>query len=115
MFFASVLHTLLHDLSPLWFIRQNVGVAFQEELSDLLLLKMLQAATRASTDKDKVAAFTHNTSSGFVRSGRSCDCGTSVLVVNVLLSCGLFVRPPRSSPTRCACLEICFISCVTVR
>ncbi|XP_037543328.1 HEAT repeat-containing protein 6 [Nematolebias whitei] len=33
---------------------QNVGVAFQEELSDLLLLKMLQAATRASTDKDKV-------------------------------------------------------------
>ncbi|XP_017273447.1 HEAT repeat-containing protein 6 [Kryptolebias marmoratus] len=33
---------------------QNVGVDFQEEISDMLLLKMLQAATRASTDKDKV-------------------------------------------------------------
>ncbi|KAF7206570.1 HEAT repeat-containing protein 6 [Nothobranchius furzeri] len=33
---------------------QSVGVDFQEELSDMLLLKMLQAATQASTDKDKV-------------------------------------------------------------
>ncbi|XP_043995712.1 HEAT repeat-containing protein 6 [Gambusia affinis] len=33
---------------------QNVGVDFQEELSDMLLLKMLQAATRASADRDKV-------------------------------------------------------------
>lgn len=31
-----------------------MGVDFQEELSDMLLLKMLQAATRASSDKDKV-------------------------------------------------------------
>lgn len=31
---------------------------FQEELSDMLLLKMLQAATRAAADKDKVSAFT---------------------------------------------------------
>ncbi|XP_007556397.2 HEAT repeat-containing protein 6 [Poecilia formosa] len=33
---------------------QNVGVDFQEELSDMLLLKMLQAATRAAADRDKV-------------------------------------------------------------
>uniref|UniRef100_A0A3Q3XLF3 HEAT repeat-containing protein 6 n=1 Tax=Mola mola TaxID=94237 RepID=A0A3Q3XLF3_MOLML len=32
----------------------NLGVDFQEELSDMLLLKMLQAATRGSADKDKV-------------------------------------------------------------
>lgn len=32
----------------------SVGVDFQEELSDMLLLKMLQAATRASADKDRV-------------------------------------------------------------
>ena len=30
---------------------------FQEELSDMLLLKMLQAATRGSADKDKVRAY----------------------------------------------------------
>lgn len=29
---------------------------FQEELSDTLLLRMLQAATRASADKDRVRA-----------------------------------------------------------
>ncbi|XP_041658159.1 HEAT repeat-containing protein 6 [Cheilinus undulatus] len=33
---------------------ESVGVDFQEELSDMLLLKMLQAATRASDDKDRV-------------------------------------------------------------
>ncbi|KAL6098627.1 heatr6 [Pungitius sinensis] len=33
---------------------ETVGVDFQEELSDMLLLKMLQAATRASADKDRV-------------------------------------------------------------
>ncbi|RVE63858.1 hypothetical protein OJAV_G00140570 [Oryzias javanicus] len=33
---------------------QSVGVDFQEEFSDMLLLKMLQAATRASSDKDRV-------------------------------------------------------------
>ncbi|XP_030294060.1 HEAT repeat-containing protein 6 isoform X1 [Sparus aurata] len=33
---------------------ESVGVDFQEELSDMLLLKMLQAATRASADKDRV-------------------------------------------------------------
>ncbi|KAM6907605.1 HEAT repeat-containing protein 6 [Xenentodon cancila] len=33
---------------------QSVGADFQEELSDMLLLKMLQAATRASADKDRV-------------------------------------------------------------
>ncbi|XP_061595748.1 HEAT repeat-containing protein 6 [Cololabis saira] len=33
---------------------QSVGVDFQEEFSDMLLLKMLQAATRASADKDRV-------------------------------------------------------------
>ncbi|XP_053188243.1 HEAT repeat-containing protein 6 [Scomber japonicus] len=33
---------------------ESVGVDFQEELSDMLLLKMLQAATRSSADKDKV-------------------------------------------------------------
>nr|XP_020454317.1 LOW QUALITY PROTEIN: HEAT repeat-containing protein 6 [Monopterus albus] len=33
---------------------ETVGVNFQEELSDMLLLKMLQAATRASADKDRV-------------------------------------------------------------
>uniref|UniRef100_A0A667Y1W1 HEAT repeat-containing protein 6 n=1 Tax=Myripristis murdjan TaxID=586833 RepID=A0A667Y1W1_9TELE len=31
-----------------------VGVDFQEELSDMLILKMLQAATRGSADKDRV-------------------------------------------------------------
>ncbi|KAK9536626.1 hypothetical protein VZT92_006393 [Zoarces viviparus] len=35
---------------------ESVGVDFQEELSDMLLLKMLQAATRASADKDRVKA-----------------------------------------------------------
>ena len=40
------------------FISESVGVDFQEELSDMLLLKMLQAATRASDDKDIVSAFT---------------------------------------------------------
>lgn len=40
------------------FIRETVGVDFQEELSDMLLLKMLQAATRASADKDRVGAVT---------------------------------------------------------
>lgn len=34
--------------------RVSVGVDFQEELSDMLLLKMLQAATQASADKDRV-------------------------------------------------------------
>lgn len=29
----------------------------QEELSDMLLLKMLQAATRGTTDNDRVRAF----------------------------------------------------------
>ncbi|KAK2828642.1 hypothetical protein Q5P01_019676 [Channa striata] len=33
---------------------ESVGVDFQEELSDMLLLKMLQAATRAAADKDRV-------------------------------------------------------------
>ncbi|XP_056140684.1 HEAT repeat-containing protein 6 isoform X2 [Lampris incognitus] len=33
---------------------ERIGERFQEELSDMLLLKMLQSATRASTDKDKV-------------------------------------------------------------
>ncbi|KAM9333583.1 HEAT repeat-containing protein 6 [Pholidichthys leucotaenia] len=33
---------------------KSIGVDFQEELSDMLLLKMLQAATRASADKDRV-------------------------------------------------------------
>uniref|UniRef100_UPI0037E7AC83 HEAT repeat-containing protein 6 n=1 Tax=Semicossyphus pulcher TaxID=241346 RepID=UPI0037E7AC83 len=33
---------------------ESVGVDFQEELSDMLLLKMLQSATRASDDKDRV-------------------------------------------------------------
>ncbi|XP_042355833.1 HEAT repeat-containing protein 6 [Plectropomus leopardus] len=33
---------------------ESVGVDFQEELSDMLVLKMLQAATRASADKDRV-------------------------------------------------------------
>ncbi|KAI3373664.1 hypothetical protein L3Q82_022254 [Scortum barcoo] len=32
---------------------ESVGANFQEELSDMLLLKMLQAATRASGDKDR--------------------------------------------------------------
>uniref|UniRef100_A0AAQ5X949 HEAT repeat-containing protein 6 n=1 Tax=Amphiprion ocellaris TaxID=80972 RepID=A0AAQ5X949_AMPOC len=33
---------------------ENIGVDFQEEFSDMLLLKMLQAATRAAADKDRV-------------------------------------------------------------
>ncbi|KAM3600846.1 uncharacterized protein V6R79_003569 [Siganus canaliculatus] len=33
---------------------ESVGVDFQEELSDMLLLRMLQAATKASADKDRV-------------------------------------------------------------
>ncbi|XP_047463986.1 HEAT repeat-containing protein 6 [Mugil cephalus] len=33
---------------------ESVGVDFQKELSDMLLLKMLQAATRAAADKDRV-------------------------------------------------------------
>ncbi|KAM3869268.1 HEAT repeat-containing protein 6 [Diretmus argenteus] len=33
---------------------ESVGVDFQEELSDMLLLKMLQSATRGSADKDRV-------------------------------------------------------------
>lgn len=48
-------------LTAVSFIRVSVGVDFQEELSDMLLLKMLQAATRASADKDKVRAFTLHT------------------------------------------------------
>lgn len=32
-----------------------MGVDFQEELSDMLLLKMLEAANRAAADKDKVS------------------------------------------------------------
>lgn len=43
-----------HQLSV--FNRASVGVDFQEELSDTLLLKMLQAAIRASADKDRVGA-----------------------------------------------------------
>lgn len=31
-----------------------MGQSFQEEFSDLLLLKMLRSATEASKDKDKV-------------------------------------------------------------
>lgn len=38
------------------FSREGVGVEFQEELSDMLLLKMLQAASRAAADKDRVCA-----------------------------------------------------------
>lgn len=48
-------------LTALSFIRVSVGVDFQEELSDMLLLKMLQAATRASADKDRVRALTLRT------------------------------------------------------
>lgn len=33
---------------------ESIGVDFQEEFSDMLLLKMLQAATRAAADKDRV-------------------------------------------------------------
>nr|XP_005987510.1 PREDICTED: HEAT repeat-containing protein 6 [Latimeria chalumnae] len=33
---------------------ESMGPSFQEELSDLLLLKMLKSATQASSDKDKV-------------------------------------------------------------
>ncbi|XP_028278203.1 HEAT repeat-containing protein 6 [Parambassis ranga] len=33
---------------------ERVGVDFQEELSDMLLLKILQAATRGAADKDRV-------------------------------------------------------------
>uniref|UniRef100_A0A8C5DBC3 HEAT repeat-containing protein 6 n=1 Tax=Gouania willdenowi TaxID=441366 RepID=A0A8C5DBC3_GOUWI len=33
---------------------ESVGVDFQEELSDMLLLKMLQAANKATADKDRV-------------------------------------------------------------
>ncbi|XP_068600420.1 HEAT repeat-containing protein 6 [Brachionichthys hirsutus] len=33
---------------------QNIGLEFQEEISDMLLLKMLHKATRATSDKDKV-------------------------------------------------------------
>ncbi|XP_070838818.1 HEAT repeat-containing protein 6 [Chaetodon trifascialis] len=36
------------------FNMESVGVDFQEELSDMLLLRMLQAATKASGDKDRV-------------------------------------------------------------
>ncbi|KAM8834859.1 HEAT repeat-containing protein 6 [Synchiropus picturatus] len=34
--------------------KESVGAEFQEELSDMLLLKMLQAATRAAADKEKI-------------------------------------------------------------
>ncbi|KAM9788780.1 HEAT repeat-containing protein 6 [Neosynchiropus ocellatus] len=34
--------------------KERVGAEFQEELSDMLLLKMLQAATRAAADKEKI-------------------------------------------------------------
>lgn len=34
--------------------RDSVGMDFQEELSDMLLLKMLRSATQASEDKDRV-------------------------------------------------------------
>ncbi|XP_035482561.2 HEAT repeat-containing protein 6 [Scophthalmus maximus] len=37
-------------------IMGSVGVDIQEELSDMLLLKMLQAATRGTTDNDRVKA-----------------------------------------------------------
>ncbi|XP_068187351.1 HEAT repeat-containing protein 6 [Antennarius striatus] len=35
---------------------QNIGLEFQEEISDMLLLKILQAATRATSDREKVKA-----------------------------------------------------------
>lgn len=38
-------------------IRDSVGVDFQDELSDMLLLRMLQAGTKASADKDRVSQF----------------------------------------------------------
>lgn len=34
--------------------RESVGLDFQAELSDMLLLKMLRSATQASGDKDRV-------------------------------------------------------------
>lgn len=39
-------------------VRENLGMSFHDELSDMLLLKMLQVATRAAADKDKVRAST---------------------------------------------------------
>lgn len=42
-------------LTPvLFFFREAVGPEFQEDLSDMLLLKMLRSATQASGDKDRV-------------------------------------------------------------
>lgn len=38
------------------FSRDCVEVDFQKEMSDMLLLKMLQAATRSAADKDKVTS-----------------------------------------------------------
>ena len=39
-------------------LRECVGEDFQEELSDMLLLKMLKSAARASADKDRVRTST---------------------------------------------------------
>lgn len=38
-------------------LRQSVGLEFQEEFSDMLLLNMLRSATKASGDKDRVGTF----------------------------------------------------------
>lgn len=52
---------------------------FQEELSDMLLLKMLQAATRASADKDRVREFTPS----YTRASRLLALATFCSAVNL--------------------------------
>lgn len=79
--------------------RVSVGVDFQEELSDMLLLRMLQAATRASADKDRVRLDRRGHSSGFIRA----------LPAAQLPTCR------RSSPTPCGRSGTCFTSCGRAR
>lgn len=66
---------------------------FQEELSDMLLLKMLQAATRAAAaDKDRVRAATLSHShkhAGYFKTPPNSS----------VRSCRVYLRP-RSIPTR---------------
>lgn len=65
---------------------------FQEELSDMLLLKMLQAATRAAADKDRVRAakLSHSHKhAGYFKTPPNSS----------VRSCRVYLRPP-SIPTR---------------
>lgn len=74
--------------------RVSMGVDFQEELSDMLLLKMLQAATRASADKDRVRV---DSSSGFIVLSYQHVCQPSYSAAGQV-ECGAGAWEPASLP-----------------